>query len=145
MNLRHPLSRSPQELVLQDNMLDGTQWFKRLVRECKKLSSHLRFVRVKHGFYRIYWYGGGEPAYVHEVYKWMPYKGYDLDDRDPRFESKKYYEEYEDAAELTLNIKNFVEGYVDSLHTLKKRVRMFKNDKEFHKTAVDAYKNVRVK
>lgn len=125
--------------------MDGSVWFKRLVKDCKKLSPHLKFIPVKHGFVRIYWKSGAQSAYVHEVYRWMPMKGYDMDEKDPRFASKKYYEEYEDRAELTLKIKNFVEGYYDSMDTLKKRVRLFRNSKEFLQNAEKAYQNVVVK
>lgn len=124
---------------------EGNRWFRRFVRDCKKLSPHIKFVRIKRGFYRIYWTGGGEPAYMHEVYKWMPAKGYDIDEYDPRFESHRYYEEFEDRAELTMKIKNFVEGYWDSMATMRKRVRLFKHDKEFYRNAVRAYRNVVVK
>jgi hypothetical protein len=63
----------------------------------------------------------------------MPAKGYDIFERDDEFESFKYFEEHEDAAEQTLNIKNFVEGYWDSLHTIRKRVYLFKNHDEYNK------------
>ena len=75
----------------------------------------------------------------------MPYKGYDIEEKDPRFQSREYYEEYEDQAELTMKLKNFVEGYWDSINTIKKRIYMLKNDKEFRKTASEAYRSVRVK
>lgn len=97
------------------------------------------------GFVRIYWDKGGTPAYIHEVYRWMPAIGYDMDEKDPRFESQRYYEEYEDSAELTLKIKNFVEGYYDSIDTIRKRIWMFRNNKEHYYTSVNAYKEVRVK
>jgi hypothetical protein len=126
-------------------MNEGSIWFKRFVEECEKMSPHIKFVRVKYGFYRIYWTGGGEPAYIHEVYKEMPYKGYHMDDLDPRFESQRYYEEYEDAGEITRKIKNFVEGYWDSIATMRKRIYMLKNNKEFRETATKAYRQVRVK
>jgi hypothetical protein len=125
--------------------MEGSRWFKKFKKDVEKMSPHFEFRRIKYGFYRIYWTGGGEPAYVHEVYKWMPVKGYDYEDWDPRFESHRYYQEYEDQAELTMKVKNFVEGYWDSLQTMKKRLRMFKNDKEFRKEAIEAYRNVRVK
>lgn len=123
---------------------EGSIWFKRFYKECKQISPYIRFVPVKYGFVRIYWVAG-EPAYIHEVYRWMPEKGFDYEDKDMRFESHRYYQEYEDQAELTLKIKNFVEGYRDSIDTIKKRVFMLKNDKEFYKNAVNAYKNVVVK
>lgn len=75
----------------------------------------------------------------------MPYLGYDIEERDRRLESQTYFQEFEDTTDLTLKMKNYVEGYVDSFDRLKRRVRMFKNDKEFRKTATDAYKQIRVK
>lgn len=125
--------------------ISGSIWYKRFLKDCKRLSPHIVFRPIKYGFTRIYWTGGCEPAYMHEVYNFMPSKGYDIEEKDPRFTSHKYYQEYEDQAELTLKIKNFVEGYWDSMHTMRKRVYMMKNNKEFYKTAVDAYKRVRVK
>ena len=109
------------------------------------MSPHFKFVRLKYGFYRIYWTGGGEPAYVHEVYKWMPMNGYTIDEKNPRFESHRYYQQYEDRDEVVMKVKNFVEGYTDSKETLLKRYRMFRNDKEYYKTATQAYRATRVK
>ena len=93
------------------------------------------------GFYRIYW----KDAYMHECYSEMPYKGYDIEEEDPRLMDKKYYEEYEDNVQLTRKIKNFVEGYVDSMNKIKKRVWLFKNDDEHYKQAKRAYAQMKVK
>lgn len=84
-------------------------------------------------------------AYIHEVYKEMPQVGYDYDDLDPRFEDKKYHEEFEDSNELTRKVKNYVEGYYDSLDRIRTRVYMMKNDKEFNERATNAYKQMVVK
>ena len=119
---------------------EGSLWFKRLKKETEKISSHIRFKRIKHGFYRIYW----DQAYLHEVFKEMPIKGYDLIDVDPRLESKKYYEEYEDNAELTRNIKNYIEGYYDSKKTIQTRCYMMRNNWEFNDNARKAYRQMRV-
>lgn len=119
----------------------GTRWFQRFHKECKKISRHLQFKRVRLGYYRIYWRG----AYVHEVYSKMPEFGYDIYDIDPRFENRSYYEEYEDQAELSQKIKNYVEGYHDSIDRVKTRVYMLKNDKEFNETATRAYQQFVVK
>lgn len=124
--------------------MEGSFWFKKFKKEVKKMSPHFQFRRIKYGFYRIYWTGGGEPAYVHEVYKWMPYKGYDWEEKDPRYEDKKYWQEKEDD-EIVLKVKNFVEGYVDSMQTMRKRFWMFRNNAEFRKEATAAYRNVRIK
>lgn len=75
----------------------------------------------------------------------MTGRGYDIEERDIGFESQKYFEEYEDAAELSLNIKNYVEGYWDSIDTIKKRVYMFRNDKEFNQEQETLSRTVVVK
>jgi hypothetical protein len=123
------------------NITEGTYWFRRLMRDCRKISPHIRIKRIKMGFYRIYW----QDAYLHEVYKEMPQKGYDIEEEDPRLESKQYYEEYEDTVDTVRTIKNFVEGYYDSLDHIKTRVYLLKNDKEFEQTAKNAYKQVYIK
>jgi hypothetical protein len=124
----------------QAEINEGSPWFKRLYRETKKMSKYVRFKRVKLGFYRIYW----KEAYIHEVYKYMPAKGYDYEDLDPRFESQKYYEEFEDKAELTMKIKNYMEGYYDSIRKIETRIWNMKNDEEAYKTAREAYKTMRI-
>jgi hypothetical protein len=124
---------------------EGSVWYKRFKKECERISPHIKFRAVKMGFVRIYWQNGGQPAYLHEVYRWMPAKGYNIEDEDPRFEDKRYFEEYEDSAELTMKIKNFVEGYWDSVATIRKRIYLMKNNKEANKTFTDAYRNVRVR
>jgi hypothetical protein len=120
---------------------EGSIWFKRFYKDCKRISPQLRFVKVKLGFYRIYY----KQAYIHEVFKEMPEKGYDLDDLDPRLESQKYFEEFEDNTELTRKIKNYIEGYWDSLDRIQTRVYMMKHDKEFNEKATNAYKTMVVK
>lgn len=125
--------------------MEGSIWFRRFRRECERMSPHIRFKRIKYGFYRIYWVGGGEPAYIHEAYKEMPYKGYDFDEDDFRLEQLSLYEQYEDRAALTRKLKNFVEGYIDSIRKMERRIYMLKNDAEFRKEATKAYRTIRVK
>lgn len=120
---------------------EGSIWFKKLYKDSTKLSKYIRFKRIKMGFYRIYW----KQAYVHEVYKYMPAKGYDFIDDDPRFENRKYYEEYEDKAELTMKIKNYMEGYYDSWSKIKTRVYNMRNNDEAYRAAREAYKEMRIK
>jgi len=119
---------------------EGSLWFRRLMKDVRKISKHIRVKRIKLGFYRIYW----QQAYLHEVYKEMPNKGYDIFDYDPRLESQSYYEKYEDNVELTRKIKNFVEGYYDSKKTLQIRSYMMRNNKEFNDNAKKAYKQMRI-
>ncbi len=109
------------------------------------MSKHFRFVPIQHGHYRIYWTGGGEPAYVHEVWKWMPERGYNIEEKDINLVSQKYFEEYEDQLEINRKLKNFVDGYWENLHTLQKRVYMLKNNKEFRDNATRAYRQMVVK
>ena len=126
-------------------MQEGSRWFRRFYKDCKKISPHIKFKRIKYGFYRLYWTGGGEPAYIYEVYKEMPELGYEWYDLDPRLEAKSYYEQYEDDVELTRKIKNFVEGYWESLDKIKTRIYMLKNNKEFRENAVRGYRTIKVK
>lgn len=120
----------------------GGVYFRRFLRDIKKISPHLKVKYVKHGFYRIYW----REAYLHEVYAEMPLIGYDIVEEDIRLdESQKYFEEFEDSGEMTRKIKNFVEGYWDSLDVILTRVYMFKNDDEFYQTAKKAYQQMVVK
>lgn len=118
----------------------GSLWFRRLYRECKQISPYIRFKRIKMGFYRIYF----KQAYVSECYKEMPMNGYDYEDTDPRFEFQKYYEEFEDQAELTRKIKNYVEGYYDSIRNIKIRVNNMMTDPEAYQKARDAYKVMKI-
>lgn len=103
------------------------------------------FVPINFGYYRIYWKNGGEPAYVHEIYKWMPYRGYMIEQKDENVDSQRYFEEYEDQIEVTRKLKNYVEGYTDSMNTLVLRMYQLKNDKEFRSEATKAYRRVVVK
>lgn len=119
----------------------GSKWFKRFIKECQAISPHIKIRPIKMGFYRIFW----KDAYVHEVYSNMPMKGYDIFEEDPRLESKAYYEEFEDNVELIRKIKNFVEGYYDSIDKIKTRVYLLRNNSEFAETAHRAYKQVYVR
>lgn len=123
----------------------GSRWFRRFQRDCKKISPHIKFKRIKYGFFRLYWTGGGENAYLGECYKDMPEKGYEWYDIDPRLESRDYYEEYEDNVALIRKIKNFVEGYWDNLDKIKTRIYQMKHSKEFYKSATEGYRTMRVK
>ena len=116
-------------------------WFKRLQNDIENMSPHLRMKRIKLGFWRIYY----KDAYIGEVFEEMAQHGYDINDVDPRLKSFRYYEEFEDNAELTRKIKNYVEGYWDSLKTLRKRLYLMRNHKEFYKNAKMAYRQVMIK
>lgn len=120
---------------------EGSPWFRRLQKEVLALSPFLRFVRIKFGFFRIYW----RDAYIGECSKDMTAKGYDFETLDPRLENKSYYEEYEDNAELIQKVKNFKEGYYDSIDKIKTRVFMFKNNDEFYQEAKNAYKQMYIR
>ena len=84
---------------------EGSYWFKRLYVDTKKISPHIRFRRIKNGFYRLYW----RHAYLHEVFKEMPLIGYTKEDPHLATEQLKIYEEFEDHDELPRKIKNYVE------------------------------------
>ena len=121
--------------------MSGSLWFRRLVRDCKAISPHIRIKQIGHGFYRIYY----QRAYIGEIYREMPQVGYDCIDKDFNFISKKYVEEYEDRAEMVRKTKNFVEGYWESLDRIKTRVYMMRHSKEFNKNATGRYKTVVIK
>ena len=121
-------------------VINGSFWFKRFMREARKLSPYLRFKRIKYGFFRIYY----KQAYIHEVFQEMPIIGHDIEEIDQRFENQKYYEEFEDNAQLTRKIKNYIEGYYDSIQTLRRRIYMIRNNKEFFETASRAYRVMKV-
>lgn len=123
----------------------GTMWFKRFRREAEKLSKHIKFKRIKFGFYRLFWVGDGVSAYLYECNKDMPQFGYDIEEKNFQLESKKYFEEYEDHAELIQKIKNYREGYWDSRDKLLTNVYLLKNNSEHRKEAQMAYQEMKVK
>jgi len=122
-------------------MIEGSHYFRRFAKDLKRISPHFRLVKVKYGFYRIYW----KSAYIHEVSKDMPVRGYDVEVYNPRLQNKSYYEEFEDNADVIQNVKNFREGYWDSLDVIKTRFYLLKHDAEFNKTSTNAYKQVVIK
>jgi hypothetical protein len=121
--------------------MEGSRWFRRLIKDVTKMSPDVRIVKLKFGFYRIYY----RQAYIHEVYKEMPEHGYDFEEYDLRFESQSYFEEYEDHETLVRTIKNYKEGYWDALDFVRTRVYLMRNDKEFHDKATKAYRQMVVK
>lgn len=125
--------------MLQYN--EGSYWFRRLMRDIEKIDKNIKVKRALHGFYRIFW----RRAYIHEIYKECPLIGFTYEVEDPSLESKKYYEELEDGNEITRKVKNYTEGYWDSLDRIKTRVWMMKHNYEFNKNATDAYKTMVVK
>jgi hypothetical protein len=120
---------------------EGSYWFRRLVRELYSKSKDFRVRRIRHGFYRIYWKG----AYVHEVYKEMPYRGYSWYTDSPYKDSLKLMQEWEQDGELQRKIKNFVEGYAEASRAIMLRVYQFKNNREHYKIARDMYKQLVIK
>lgn len=123
----------------------GTRWFRRFVREAEALSPHVRFKRIKYGFYRIFWVGDGASAYIGECSKEMPEIGYDIEEKNFQLESKSYFEEYEDNADYIQKIKNFREGYWDNISRLHTKVYMLKNNQEFRTEAQKAYSQFVIK
>ena len=119
----------------------GSHWFRRLVKELKNISPHFKIRKIRCGFYRIYW----KDAYVHEVYKEMPRRGYTWYTESPYKHSLKLMQEYEQDGEIQRKIKNFVEGYEEASRAIKIRLYQFRNNYEHYKTARDMYKHVVVK
>ncbi|MCK9371301.1 hypothetical protein M0R04_15415 [Candidatus Dojkabacteria bacterium] len=130
----------------ENNYLEqGSCWFRRLRYEVESMSKHIRFKRIKFGFYRIFWTGDGVSAYIGECSKNLSQFGYDIEEKNFQLESKKYFEEYEDNAELIQKIKNYREGYWDSIDKLRTNIYLLKNNNEHRKEAQMAYQELRVK
>ena len=123
----------------------GTRWFRRFRKEAEALSPHVRFKRIKFGFYRIFWVGDGISAYIGECSKDMPEVGYDIEEKNFQMEDRKYFEEYEEHAELIQKIKNFREGYRESIDRFKTNVYLMKNNKEHREEQQKAYQQMYVK
>lgn len=124
-----------------DDKEKGSKWFKRLLEELRKMSKHFRIVRIRHGFYRIYW----KDAYVHEVYKEMPYRGYNIETDSIYKDSLKLMQDYEVDGEIQRKVKNFVEGYCEASKAIKLRMYQFKHNPEHYEVAKDMYKQVVIK
>lgn len=120
---------------------EGSYWFRRLVKELYKTSKYFKVRRIRCGFYRIYW----KDAYVHEVYKEMPQRGYEWYTFSPYLESLRLVQEYEQDGEIQRKIKNFVEGYEEASKAIKLRMYQFKNNDEHYRIAKDMYKHVVIK
>lgn len=123
----------------------GSRWFQRLKKEVSAMSPHIRFRRIKYGFYRVFWVGDGVSAYIGECSKHMPEIGYDIEEKNFQLESKKFFEEFEENAELIQKIKNFREGYWDSRDRLLTNIYLLKNNSEHRKEAQAAYAQMYVK
>ena len=120
---------------------EGSPWFRRIMRDLHNMSRHFRVRRIRNGFFRIYW----KDAYVHEVYKEMPYKGYTWYTESPYKESFKLMQEYELDGDIQRKVKNFVEGYYEAIKAIKLRTYQFKNNDEHYRIAKDMYKHVVIK
>lgn len=120
---------------------EGSYWFRRLMRDLNKISKHFKVRRIRCGFYRIYW----KDAYVHEVYKEMPYRGYTWYTESPYKDSLKLSQEWEQDGEIQRKVKNFVEGYSEAYKAIKLRVYQFKNNDEHYRTARQMYRQMVVK
>ena len=111
------------------------------MRDLNKKSKHFKVRKIRHGFFRIYW----KDAYVHEVYKEMPMRGYTWYTESPYKDSLKLVQEWEQDGEIQRKVKNFVEGYWEALKAIELRVFQFKNNREHYDLAKDMYKNVVIK
>lgn len=121
--------------------VEGSVWFRRLVREFKRVSPHIRFVRIKAGFYRIYF----RQAYVGECSKNMPELGYNIFERSIGFEDYSFYQKYHNTVDSTLRVKNFVEGYWETRNKLRTRLMNMMNSKEHYETARKGYSQMRIR
>lgn len=121
--------------------MEGSKYYNRFKKECQAFSPHVRFKRIKFGFDRIYYKG----FYIGECFKEMPYKGYDTYEDDVNISKQSYYEEYEDSIKMVRQIKNFVEGYCESLDSFRTKMYMLRHDNEFYETSKKAYQQMYVK
>lgn len=137
-HLTHTSEEEDNKIPFQN---EGSYWFRRLVRDLHKQSKYFKVRRIREGFFRIYW----KEAYVHEMYKEMPYKGYVWYTDSPYKESQKLMQEYEQDGEIQRKVKNFVEGYSEASNAIKLRVHQFKNDDYHYRTAKDMYKQMVIK
>lgn len=122
-------------------MNSGSRYFRRIVNEAKKISPHIRFKRIKHGFYRIYF----RNAYIGECSKDMNLIGHDIEEKNWNMEDFSYYRQMDDLADQTARLKNFREGYVETLDMLRTRTYMVKHNKEFYERARQGYSQLRIK
>ena len=126
-------------------MIEGTSHFRRFKKEAESWSPHLKFRRIKKGFYRIYWHGSGKPAYIYECMKNMSFRGYQWEHKNLKLENKKYYEKKEDNIDTIYRVKNFREGYTESIRRLRTILYQFRHNKEHYKIATEGYERMRVK
>ena len=120
---------------------EGSPWFRRFVRDLYRISKHIRVVRIRCGFFRVYY----KDAYVHEVYKEMPYRGYVWYTESPYKDSLRLVQEWEQDGEIQRKVKNFVEGYSEATHAVKLRIYQFKNNDEHYQIAKDMYRTCVIK
>ena len=80
-----------------------------------------------------------------ECYDSMPAMWRDIENYDPRLESQKYYEEYEDHVKMVRTIKNFMEGYYDSIQKLKRCFWLLRHNEDFWKSSGNIYNQAVVK
>lgn len=121
--------------------MKGSYWFNRFKKDVKKISPDIVIREIRNGFYRIYY----KNAYIGECWGNMPEMGYDIFERSQGFENYEYYQDYHSNADTALRVKNFVEGYWESLEKIRIRLYQFKNDKEFYERAINGYKTMRIK
>ena len=113
-------------------------WFKKLERELPKISKNLRLVRLKLGFYRIYY----KSHFIAEAFEELTQNWQNIEDYDPRLESQKYYEEYEDHVKMVRTLKNFMEGYYDLISKIRRCVYMLRHNEEFARRSGNIYNNL---
>ena len=118
-----------------------SSYYKRLKRECHKISPHIRFKRIRCGFVRIYY----KNSYLHEVDESMPRQGYDFEIANPKLEDRNFYQEYEDQIDVIKTVKNFKEGYNDAKDRIQTRIWMHRHNLEFNQRSEVAYRTMVVR
>jgi len=112
-----------------------SSWFIRAKEECEEMSPHIRFKKIKLGFWRVFY----KNSYLHECSEDMTANGYDIVETNPRIQNKSFYEEFEDNIDTIMTVKNYREGYHNFMDHIRTRLWMHKNDKEFSERAERAY------
>jgi hypothetical protein len=71
--------------------------------------------------------------------------GHDIEEKNWNMEDFSYYRQMDDLADQTARLKNFREGYVETLDMLRTRTFMIKHNKEFYERARQGYSQLRIK
>lgn len=75
----------------------------------------------------------------------MNLRGHDIEEKNWNMEDFSYWRTHGDVADQSAKLKNFREGYTETLNLLRTRTFMIKHDKEFYERARAGYSQLRIK